>query len=298
MSIEINREDFEQALPVATTKNNDVFEMVEMYIQDETYGIVSRILGSVGLKALEDAENKKRLLQLVKSIVCYRAFLSNIHSLDVVLTATGFGVVSTQDMAPASKTRVDALKAQLSMQLLLQENQLTELMFGVDGWSEQPLRFHLVMSLFWRFSHLEQYAGYVNIVNDKGRVVSYNTPYNTDRGALTVDDWINAQSLIMECDALIRERIGHRQVNELVSKMCSNSLSGAELRTVELIRRMIGQHIVGNKRGERNVYLQLMNEIEQNLGDFKFYAESQAYQSNHFKGYENTKESGMFFFQG
>jgi hypothetical protein len=41
-----------------------------------------------------------------------------------------------------------------------------------------------------------------------------------------------------------------------------------------------------------------MNHIEAHLDVFSAYRDSEAYQTNHFKGYENTKESGMFIFQG
>ena len=115
MNLEITRNDFEEAIPVATTKNNDIFEMIETYIKTAIYEVAEKILGEAGVNAVNEGKNKM-LVRFVKQLVCYDAFLPHFRSLDLVLTATGFGVVSTQDLTPASKARVDALKSLLDIE--------------------------------------------------------------------------------------------------------------------------------------------------------------------------------------
>lgn len=51
--------------------------------------------------------------ELAMKIVVTEAFIDAIPSLDLILTPTGFGVVNTDNVAPASKDRVDRLIASL-----------------------------------------------------------------------------------------------------------------------------------------------------------------------------------------
>ena len=44
---------------------------------------------------------------LVSRLVVNQAFLAAVPSLDLVLTPNGFGIVSNQNIAPASKERID-----------------------------------------------------------------------------------------------------------------------------------------------------------------------------------------------
>ena len=52
----------------------------------------------------------------VKRIIVCEALRNAVPSLDIVLTPNGFGVVSTQNIAPASKDRVERLVASLASQ--------------------------------------------------------------------------------------------------------------------------------------------------------------------------------------
>lgn len=82
--------------------------------------LVDEILGSDLESALEEhPEEHSRLLSLVKRVISVSAFLSSIPEMDLVLTDAGFAVVSNQDMAPASRERVESLK--LSLQVKLDE---------------------------------------------------------------------------------------------------------------------------------------------------------------------------------
>lgn len=70
-----------------------------------------------------------------RAVVC-EAMRTAIPSLDIVLTPNGFGVVSNQNIAPASKERVERLIASLTAQRDdLLDSLLTELQ-GFQGWKE------------------------------------------------------------------------------------------------------------------------------------------------------------------
>lgn len=274
--IEITRDDFEAAIPVAKTKNNDVFDSLSAYIDRAAVAVENDILGDLGMKAYQEG-TIKQLAGVVKGEVCFRAFLPVFRSLDVVLTATGFGVVSTQDTAPASKMRTDALKSQLDIEAQRNFSCLLSLLFKVEGWNDQPLRRELVPTLFYHFDYLARYAGVESPI---------------------INDWRKAQPYIMEADGLIRKHIGDAFANELLDHMTAGSLTVAEIKVVTIIRHLTGLHISGNKAAEKIYYHRLINTMEANIDDYPSYKDSDAYKLNHFKDYENTKDSGMFIFQG
>lgn len=276
MNLEITRNDFEEAIPVATTKNNDVFEMIEPYIKTATYEVAENVLGEAGVNAFNDGQNVM-LVRFVKQLVCYNAFLPHFRSLDLVLTATGFGVVSTQDLTPASKARVDALKSQLDIERKRAECRVIQQLFSVNGWAAQRQRKQCVPTLFYHFDYLSEYAGVE---------------------APTINDWRRVQPLIIEADGFLRSKIGNEQMDSLLTKVASGSFTAEDMTACTTILNIIGLHISGNPRAEKVYYTSLMNHIEAHLDVFTAYRDSEAYQTNHFKGYENTKESGMFIFQG
>ena len=110
MNLEITKSDFEKAVPAAREPKGKIFEVMEDAIMAKVEQIGDSLLGEPGIAAVEDSENTLHdyLRSAVKRLACVSAFLEEMRGLDLVLTATGFGVVSTQDTAPASKMRVDS----------------------------------------------------------------------------------------------------------------------------------------------------------------------------------------------
>lgn len=272
----ITKGDFEAALPVASTKNSDIFDRLYPYIETATTEVLDDVLGEAGRRILGDGQYE-RMTILTKNEVCYHAFLANFRSLDIVLTATGFGVVSTQDTAPASKMRTDALKSQLDIQAKRNFSSLLSELFRVEGWGQQSVRYRLVQTLFWHFDFLEKYAG---------------------KESPTVNDWRQAQPYILEADGLVRRHIGNGIADKLMDRLTSGNLTEKDVKVVTIIQQLIGLHIAGNKSGEKIYLHRLLNTLEADLDYYTEYRDSEAYKYNHFKGYENTKDSGMFIFQG
>lgn len=275
-NIYISKEEFEAALPVAMTKNNDVYETLTMAIRRATEEVATEILGNVGVEAVETGEDGN-LVCSAKALISFRAFLRNFRSLDLVLTATGFGVVSTQDTAPASKMRTDALKSQLDVEEKRMECALFGQLFKLEGWGAQSLRQSLVPTLFWQFDFLAKYAG-------------VDSP--------TINDWRKAQPLIMEADGIIRRHIGNAYMEQLLTETATDAVSSENAKIILLIQQLIGLHVSGDKSAEKVMYRRLMNTLDDNIDDYPAYADSDEYKYNHFVDHENTKESTMFLFNG
>ena len=97
-AMEITKTDFENIVSVATSSHVEVYEKVEPHFVSTYDDCKASVLGDVGTDAAEDGQHES-LTKAVKQWVCLQAFLSVFRQLDLVLTPTGFGVVSTQQMA-------------------------------------------------------------------------------------------------------------------------------------------------------------------------------------------------------
>ena len=276
MNLEITKSDFEKAVPAAREPKGKIFEVMEDAINYEVVKIESQVLGDVGAQAVE-AGTDDALVQTVKRLACVRAFMNEMRGLDLVLTATGFGVVSTQDTAPASKMRVDSLDGQLRRQERLLLGTLLDRLFRVSGWNQQPQRQWNVQTVFFSLNNLEMWAG-----------INHPKP----------EDWDMNIPSILAADAFLRKHIGNAYMDELIASMTSYSLSDNDALIVIFCQQFIGAWIAQNHRLKEEIYMRLINRLEADLSLYPTYADSEAYRLNHFTPYENHAEDSAFHFVG
>lgn len=80
--------------------------------------LVNDIIGTTLETLLEEhPTDNKTLLKKCQRVIAVEAFLKSIPEMDLVLTDAGFGVISSQDIAPASKERVANLTMGLQAKL-------------------------------------------------------------------------------------------------------------------------------------------------------------------------------------
>ena len=276
MELQITRTDFEKAVSAAREPKGKIFDLLEDAISSEVANIESQVLGDVGAQAVEDGSDTV-LVQTVKRLACVRAFLHEMRGLDVVLTATGFGVVSTQDTAPASKQRVDALDGQLRRQERLLLGTLLDRLFRVEGWNQQPQRHCQVQTLFFCLQQLEQWAG-----------INHPTP----------EDWDKNYPTVMAADAYLRKHLGNAYMDELITELTGHSLSSQNIHIVLFCQQYTGACIAQDNRLREEVYMRLINRLESALSQYPTYANGEGYRLNHFKPYENHAEDSAFHFVG
>lgn len=91
----------------------DLYTKIHSFIAIAEAWFESRIATYEQLSALENSEE---LLTFARTAIASDAYRHAIPSLDVVLTANGFGIVSNQTIAPASRDRINALLDSLEAQ--------------------------------------------------------------------------------------------------------------------------------------------------------------------------------------
>ena len=108
--INISKEEFEAAMPAMAYPTDEVFEKVSPQFSDVYDSMSEDFLGDAGVSEVDGNTQIRHALVCVISLA---GVLRIFRSLDLVITPTGFGVVSNQNVAPASSARVNALEADL-----------------------------------------------------------------------------------------------------------------------------------------------------------------------------------------
>ena len=279
MEITITKSDFEQALPVGAAANDSVYESVKPTLGRQLAFSNAVLLGVAGMVYLEEKGEDSPLLRWYKQLVCLSAFLSVLRQLDLVLTPTGFGVVSNDNLTPASKQRVDALEGALSTQY----------------WRTLAMTVNLLRSENWGAT--DQARHFINHLYDE-----YTYFFETHRNA-TYTDWNNYQTTIEDAEEVLRTKMGDRQMDDILEAFRRgdpNRLEPYREVIACIIRFTDTWAVKGAATLKQPVYRRLMRilESEDNQEYFKLYRESASYIANHHDTFKNTKDSAGYVFNG
>ena len=270
--MEITKNDFETCVSVAVSAHVEVYEKVQPRF-DWAFGECrDSVLGDVGAEKAEEEDNTA-LAKTVRDWVCLKAFLDVFRQLDLVLTPTGFGVVSTQQMAPASKQRVDALVGQLRDSMLAVHGRLVALLCGVQGWGETLQAAENISSLFYDFRMMKRMVG----------------------PSVSHLDWQQAQSLIREADEALRLKLSNEYMDALLDRVRCRTEDADDRPVIFLCREITALWITGEQKAVRMKMRRLLNMLDADPEKYPIYREF-GYPVNHHETYQNTEDSPAFFF--
>ena len=272
--ITISNEFFEQCVATATDATTEVFEQAQPHFDEEIEYLEDFVLGFETQQLADES-----LLGHCKMFVCLNAFSKLIPQLDLILTPTGFGVVRTDNLAPASPERVSSLQRALNDAA---SDALDRLLYTLV--KKQPSNWGTsIQALSWIGSVL--YTG-IQLRN-----------YGIRAGAHR-NDLAALRPKIDEAEIMVMKLISHELFDELLEHVRlnddSNEMNSLQLRVVEVIRL----HLGGDEKMLHWRKRQLLSFVEDNLSAFSAYRDSDTYKANHYKPYENKQEDTTFFFGG
>ena len=270
-AMEIKKTEFEAYLVVAVSSNSEVYEKVEPYFMSTYDECKADVLGDVGTAAVEN--DTKPLCNVVKAWVSVRAFLSVFRQLDLVLTPTGFGVVSTQQMAPASKQRVDALIGQLRDYALQVHGRLLEELIKVSGWGSTTQAKEHIDTLFFDFRMLQKMQG----------------------PAASHLEWQAAQRLIGEADEALRLKLSSQYMEHLLNAVRCGSVTANDHPVIFQCRHIISLWIAGDQDAVRLKMRRLLNMLNADLEKYSIYGEF-GYPVNHHETFQNSQDAPAYVF--
>lgn len=268
----ITKIEFESFLSVATSAHMEVYEKVEPHFASTYDECKADVLGDVGASAAEGEQNPT-LTENVKRWVAIRAFLSVFRQLDLVLTPTGFGVVSTQQMAPASKPRVDALVGHLRDSALRAHGQLLESLCSVDRWGTTAQAAENIDTLFYDFRLLQKMQG----------------------PAVSHLEWQNAMRLIGEADEMLRLKLSNEYMDALLSGVRRCATTADDRPVVFLCQQIISLWISSDHEAVKLKMRRLLNMLDADPEKYTTYHQY-GYPVNHHETFQNTQDSPAYIF--
>lgn len=271
-AMEITKSEFENIVSVATSAHIEVYEKVEPHFSTTLEECKASILGEAGAEAAENAENAS-LVKAIKEWVCLQAFLNVFRQLDLVLTPTGFGVVSTQQMAPASKQRVDALVGHLRDSVLVAHGRLLTELCKVNGWGATIQAQENIDTLFFDFRMLQRIQG----------------------PAVSHLDWQAAQRLIGEADEMLRLKLSNQYMDALLDHVRCGAVTADDNPVIFQCRSIISLWIAEDQEAVKLKVRRLLNMLDADLEKYNIYKEH-GYPVNHHETFKNTQDSPAYVF--
>lgn len=280
-NMEITYQDFINVCPSAMMPDDQIFKAVSPGFDDSLKFIRDIISGALldridtGELTLDDPDSDRlsSLQAAVKKYICASTYLEAIPQLDLVLTSTGFGVVSNQNVAPASAERVKALCVQLTRQRDIYLDDILDFSRPFVDRDVTDARRGLFGRLFWRADQL--------------RAFGVSGPTRSDLAERLPD-----------IDYAARE-ISRKLSPELYDALCDAESKDGASSMQSILITMWRQATVAHARHDGSCHAfmeQMLRLVEDNLDEFPEYRDSQTYKANHFSRYENKKDDPCFFF--
>ena len=236
-------------------------------LQSEEWWITHVVGRSYAEKVLGDED----LAKFVRMGVAVYAQYLAVPQLDLILTPNGFGIISNQNLVPASKERVAALREQLFSIRNAMVNVVLTYLLKIAEWRIQTEAGMYISTTFNAPRHFkldcswEEYAAFVD--------TAYAIEYNLEESVLT------------------------KAVHATLVSTLESELTSTQLWLKEAVRRYVLAKV------NQDMGVNLMNEaqnmvqrIRTNPDDFPGWADSDVAKLWSGSGFENEKESTGYFF--
>lgn len=275
----ITEQDFYRYIPSATNPEGyGIFDMVQDDIKVAS-AVASSLLGpdlfnNVSASADDETNDLFIYVEPVKRYICLFAYDRAIPSLDLVLTPTGFGVVSNQNVAPASADRVERLRRSVKKDLDNALDCLLDALRSVESWRDTVVAKRYFSSLIWRGSMAKNF-GYPN----EGR---------TKLLEISAD--------IAEFERRLIHLISPELHAELIDGVRRNSATPQQLVIIQLCEKFIYSCYTRRKSDVIAARNSLLLCLDQLIEFFPTYRASSSYTANHYEPYENKKDDTCYFF--
>lgn len=279
--IKITTDQFEQLLPFVRAASEDVFTKIEPSFEQTYCDLVTDIISAE--HESEATQEGSPLLQQVTRYVILATFLDRLHSQDIIMTDNGFGVVSNDNIAPASQARVDALERELTYSRDMARHNIINELRRIEGWAETEQALDNIRSFFWSPVQLRSY-------------------YYIDR-KLTFDDLASFRSSIESAENFLRKQFSDDLIDQMLGEERKAKFEPnhrrAKAKMLDFIALFLPKSgdLIG-KQDAHGSFESLLRFIEEHLDDFAKYRDSTAYKANHMQSYENKADDTTFFFAG
>lgn len=276
--IAITQETLESYVPAFRSSEHYIFDSLQGYILEAR----ERTAFILGDDVEERADGSDALRPLYVRLICYSAARRAVPGLDLILTENGFGVVSNQNVAPASSSRVEALLESLRK---MESDTMDSLVLQLlkTEWKNKPEAKRIMKSLLWSPTLLRYYG-----ITLAGRE-AYAEEYST------------LQPAIEQAEEAVRKTISPELHAELLRRLRNNPSEHTSIytRVIDTARQYMAAVAAGPAAQPARSELlkeRLLRIVEEDADNLPEYKSSATYRAHHFQHYENRREDNTFFF--
>lgn len=272
-----NDEQLRQYLPnvLATCEGEiSLFDKLQFHLNNAEQWLAENITGRDFISTCAGTEGNAATCALLCQTIVAHAFRVALPSLDLVLTSTGFGIVSNGNIAPASAERVARLSESL---LLLRDNLIDELLSQLSqnaSWCETPQGHYFSATLFPSLE-LSRLAGHTSDLWEHYRTLRQQV--------LSVEYELATKYISEALYARFRQHV------------LRQSLTASELPIVVNLKN-IEIELLAGKPLNYVLLTSLVNDIRSNPDDFPEWQSSPTAQLFCRPSFQNTKESHGYWF--
>ena len=252
---------------------SSLFDKLDFFLSAAERWLAENFTGTPVLVKISAMEEAAPMRTLACQIVVADAFSRAIPSLDLVLTPNGFGIVSNNNIAPASADRVNRLIKSLITNRDSLLDQLLSLLPEADGWLESAQSQFFANTLFPRF----------NLVTLLG---------------LNQEVWRNYQSLRLQLisieDELAEKYISRELYRRFRQHVLLRSTTAEELTIIQSLQQVEIDLLAGKPLNYR-LLISLVDCIRKNTEDFPEWQPSSTAQYIRQQSFRSEKKSGGYW---
>ncbi len=310
-----NIADFTAAVP--TTAGMEDFNDFSTYVKSAELWLKNNVLGKNLYDLVDDPEfADEELLRLCKSVIANHAYWDAIPFLDLVHTAQGFAVISAANKVPASKERVERLRAQCMLRRDSEVENLIEYLEQTIAWHEAWKGSDVFSEMYDSLlPTLKLFRRYHNIADratlDKLRSAIV-TVQNTWIADVISKDYMDALvESQKDADFTPADNVILHMLRDAICKMAlawGIENMSIVINTQGVVTMATTDYYVGaiadaaRLKDYRNTYKKagqamldkVVNAMIKNIVSYPVFAASEEYQVRITPGYENTTDSPMF----
>lgn len=222
-----------------------------------------------------------RLDLLVHQCIVFKAYDIGIPYMDLIHTASGFGVVQDKNRAPASKQRVDRLISQnlqsLNQKLEYLIDHLEDTTMYHDYWKSSPAYSLISDSLIATAREFRRYVKFQG----------------------TRDDFLMLKpSLITLMVAKIEPQISKLYAQELLEKQNAGTLTIADKVVLPSLKQALANYIIEKDWLAKRLIEDVVTIMDANLDSYPTYRDSDEKALKDDPGHVNALEDPIFVFKG
>lgn len=282
----ITQEIFETYCPAFRDPLGETYNNVRPYLEAATSDLHERFAPGAHLDDVKDA---------AEAFVCYSASYEAIPALDLIATPNGFAVVNNQNLAPASKERVAALR---------------------ESYRQSKSRYtHGLIVLLTRFTDYVLPAALASLplLPTASKCRDFGIYYK-GVSFFGEEEYAKVRPHLVEAEHRLAGLISEEQVEHLRAyqwifenrtfRLDVTDLNAAEMRLLQLCREYLTAEVVSHmesvdtlgRKSLRTNAAVIIDYVTRHEYELPIYASSSVAEANRTKPYENQANDPTFFF--